>query len=127
MRTLDNSPLTQENALLKIAAATLDLTRYERYKSRLIRAFADYAIDDIHDQSSKEPVGKKDCSTRYPDAPPRLFFRNSTDRCNCKERIADDDMCPHKTILFEFDKKHVSAYALMQRMCDWLVDWMDTI
>lgn len=124
IRTLDNSPLTQENALLKISATTLNLTTYERYKSRLLRGFADYAIDDIHDQSSKEPVGEKVCSTRYPDAPPCLFFRNSTDRCNCKERIADDDICPHEIILFGFDKNMFQPMHLCRkRVTGSLIGW----
>ena len=44
------------------------------------------------------------CSLRFPDAPPRQFLINSNERCLCKERLADNSMCPHEIRVYGFDK-----------------------
>ena len=57
------------------------------------------AQDDLYLKEYIDPETQLHCrevgSLRYPDAPPHRFC-NPSDRCNCVERVAEQDMCAHE-------------------------------
>ena len=103
LSSLLSQPSTSTNNILKEAAAVLGLPDYERFKSNTRRAFSDYSLQNVCDHSGVV-IGHQVCSIQYPDDPPRPFLINSNKRCLCKERVADNSMCPHEIRVYGFDK-----------------------
>ena len=98
---LMKQPDTRTNKLLLKAVRKLGLREYERYKHNLMRT-ADYTTESVKDSVSGEVTGMTVKSTRYPEAPPR--FVGVGKRCDCKERIAELDMCVHEVCVTDSRK-----------------------
>ena len=103
LSSLLSQPSTSTNNILKEAAAVLGLPDYKRFKTNTIRAFSNYSLQNVCDHSGVV-IGHQVCSIQFPDAPPRQFLINSNERCLCKERVADNSMCPHEIRVYGFDK-----------------------
>ena len=102
---------TADNKTLLQAIDELCFTTYERFKKFLQRANVDYSLREYMD-----PVTQTLCqevsSVRFPDAPPRQFC-SPTDRCNCAERVAEEDMCVHE---IKARKGYISSLFLPRHM-----------
>ena len=87
---LSREPDTAHVVNLRMAAKMLNATAYGRYKLRLQRV-NEYECTKLQ---CKTVIVK---STRYPDAPPRIFdsFKH---RCTCNDRIAHLYMCTHEIL-----------------------------
>lgn len=108
---LQKETCTADNKTLLQAIDELCFTTYERLKKFLQRANVDYSLREYMD-----PVTQTLCqevsSVRFPDAPPRQFC-SPTDRCNCAERVAEEDMCVHE---IKARKGYISSLFLPRHM-----------
>ena len=92
---LEKNPNTHLNTDLQVAAGHLNHETYLRYKSNSLRACL-YDRQETLDEST----GKRMLTIQFrdnPDAPPRVFHVENG-RCNCKSRIAEQDMCVHEIV-----------------------------
>ena len=84
-----------ENMDLLRASTKLCLETYLRYKKFSLRAEQELALDTL----TTDPMTNETCysvrSTKYPEAPPRIFATADT-RCSCKEHCTELDMCAHE-------------------------------
>ena len=103
---------------LRLASSKINHEAYLRYKLSQSRS-PDYFVQKHVDTTTNEVIMCVQ-SQRHPDAPPRKFSMEVNSRCNCNERIAEQDMCVHEIVvkggflpqLFEerhFQRKHVSG------------------
>ena len=113
-----NQPNTYSVNDLRLASSKLNHEAYLRYKSSQSRS-PDYSVQKHVDATTNEVIMCVQ-SQRHPDAPPRKFSMEVNSRCNCKERMAEQDMCVHEIVvkggflpqLFEerhFQRAHVSG------------------
>ncbi len=84
---LANLPATESNNDLRRAAAALNLNTYDRYKKFQRRAQDDLYLKEFLDPQTQGQYWEVG-SLRHSDAPPRRFC-NTSDRCNCVERVAE--------------------------------------
>jgi len=106
---------------LKFAASKLNHETCLRYKLRQPRSpEPEYFIQKTVDTTTNEVIMCVQ-SQIHPDAPTQKFTIDVNSRCNCKDRIAEQDMCVHEIVakagfipqLFEerhFQRKCVSGY-----------------
>ena len=76
------------------AAEVLNFPTYERFKAQLLRAEKHLVKTSVTDPLTGEQIIYIS-SSQYPDAPPRKF-NSETQRCVCRERLIEDDMCAHE-------------------------------
>jgi len=123
MAKLRIAPQTGAALNLIKAAAVLNKISYERYKMFQIRGMRDLSLETIYDSASESTVP---CvrSRQFSDAPPRLFPTPSS-RCNCVERIAEQDMCAHEIIFNKgfcanlFQPMHMSRKCVTGSLAGW--------
>ncbi|EJK73781.1 hypothetical protein THAOC_04575, partial [Thalassiosira oceanica] len=117
---LRKEPDTRGNKLLIRAVQKLGLREYERYKRNLLQT-AEYATEYVKDSVSDEVTCTIVRSTRHPDAPPRYLRKG--ERCDCKDRIAEQDMCVHEICYDGFDRdKFLSRHLRRDRVSGSLED-----
>ena len=93
---LKNGPKTSPNLDLIEAATVLNLKSYERYRRFQMRGLRELDLGTVYDSvSCKTLVCVR--SRQYTDAPPRVF-PDPFSRCNCVDRIAEQDMCGHEIV-----------------------------
>ncbi|KAL7524866.1 hypothetical protein ACHAXR_000749, partial [Thalassiosira sp. AJA248-18] len=88
-----------ESRACKVEVAASDareqsLVTYDRYKTFKKRADKDLVVEERVDALTQE-THHIVRSWRHTDAPPRVFPHFSS-RCDCEERLAEQDMCPHE-------------------------------
>lgn len=94
MCRLRNEPQTVLVQNLQNAAAMLCLPIYEEYKAAAERSMNDLIMDEsFHEECEQHSFTIR--STRFEDAP-SPFFKSKNDRCSCKARIRELDMCAHE-------------------------------
>ena len=91
---LKNEPQTCLVQDLQKAAATLCLQIYEHYKLAAERAVNDLILEEVFDEQNQQQVYTVR-SSRFDDAPRRIFM-SKYDRCTCKVRLKELDMCAHE-------------------------------
>ncbi|EJK43834.1 hypothetical protein THAOC_37684 [Thalassiosira oceanica] len=118
---LKKEPDTRANNLLLRAVQILGLREYERFKCNLLRT-AEYATEYVKDSISDEVTCTIVRSTRHPDAPPRYLRKG--ERCDCKDRIAEQDMCVHEICCDGFDQdKFLPRHLRRDRVSGSLEGW----
>lgn len=121
---LEGEPATLENVELMKAVSVLNLPAYERFKARLNRAKF-YRLDTSFLNTSTQETCHAVFSTQYPDAAPRIFA-NADSRCNCKDRLEHEDMCPHEILEkrgFQaslFQPKHMARSVVAGSLDGWV-------
>ena len=110
LANLEQQPLTAATQDLKKAALVLNLPTYERYQSanestHLFRVDNQY----VADQASPSPQFCTAVHSTLSNEPPRIF-PNEMSRCDCSERLANEDMCTHEILAKGgFDRKFFKA------------------
>ena len=112
--------------MLKQAVEELNFTAYERFKKFLIRGNEEYLLSE-HMDPDTQTLCQEVSSIRYPDAPPRKF-RSPTDRCNCDERVAEEDMCLHEIRAKKgYDRSfYLPRHMFRERVSGSLLGWVET-
>ena len=97
---IERARLSQQNVQtdavksLIAAAEVLNFPTYERFKAQLLRAEKYLVKTSVTDPLTGEQIIHIS-SSQYPEAPPRKFH-SETQRCVCRERLKEDDMCAHE-------------------------------
>ncbi len=94
---LKNEPDTKYNRDLLAATSYLSMPVYECYKINSQRVQWELVMEKITDTDA-QITRWHTWSTRYPNAPPRIF-EDVNMRCTCNECLADLDMCSHEILL----------------------------
>ena len=110
---LEGQPSTQQTQDLLTAANVLCLGSYEMYKAASNKT-CNYCINTSYVDPATQQTCTAVCSTRYTDAPPRLFPTMNS-RCGCSERVAYQGMCPHEILVYGgFDKSLFSPRHMLR-------------
>ena len=94
---------TAENQILRQAAASLCLSSYELFKTRLCGQCCKYQISIVQDDDG-EILCYNVKSIEHQDAPSWKLCSTTSFRCNCRNRIAHQEMCVHEIKVFGFKK-----------------------
>ena len=112
---LIGQPSTQQTQDLLTAANVLCLDSYEMYKAASNKT-CNYCINTSYVDPATQQTCTAVCSTRYTDAPPRLF-QSMNSRCGCSERVAYQGMCPHEILVYGgFDKSLFSPRHMLREL-----------
>jgi hypothetical protein len=91
-----------ENQILRQAAATLCLSSYERFKTRLCAQCCKYEFSTDGDDDGNSWYSVK--STEHQDAPTWKLCSSASFRCYCRNRVAHQEMCVHEIKVFGFKR-----------------------
>lgn len=123
MGRLRNEPQTVLVQILWNAAAMLCLPIYEQYKAAAAeRSMNDLIMEESHEECEQHSYTIR--STRFEDAPSQ-FFKSKNDRCSCKARISELDMCAHEIKLrggfnrSYFKARHFSRELVTGSLDEW--------
>ena len=124
--------LEPQSAAIKdliMASMTLNEPTYVRYKRNVGR------LHDYHLTSSKLDDGSTELavqSNRHPDAPPRIFT-HFNDRCKCRDRLSELDMCVHEILAkggftpYFFEPRHKQREMVFGSIDGWTAPPLTTI